>query len=140
VVDNNDLITQIENRVDSKRKLRLELEAVDKINKSAVKDVKDRIVQKLMPIAVKYGFKLEEIYDMSFIGLKVRCCGYDFNGSEITVDGYLHYTRKGEDGIQYTPSPIPRFDTKYMRDYVASEEAFINHYIDGIVNALKTKV
>jgi hypothetical protein len=141
VVDTNDLIAQIENRVDSKRKLRLELEAVDKINKSAVNDIKRRITQKLLPIAVKYGFKLEDNYNDAYIALRVKCCGYKLgDGSERTIDGYLRYTWKSEDGIAYTPSPIPMFETKYRTDYVTSEDALINHYIDGIVNALKTKV
>lgn len=140
VLDNNDLIAQIENRVDSKRKLRLELGAVDKINKSAIDDIKRRIVQKLLPIAVKYGFKLEDNYNDSYIALRVNCCGYEFNGNNITIDGYLRYAWKSEDGIAYTPSPIPIFETKYRTDIVASEDAFINHFVDGIVKALKTKV
>jgi len=144
VVDNNDLIAQIENRVDSKRKLRLELEAVDKINRSAVKDTKDRILDKLKPIVLKYKFNLEineGISGNNCYGIRVICNGCTFiDGSQIKVEGWIRAMGSSQDGIQYVKSPIPRFETVYSRDWVSCEESFISHFVDGIVNALKTKV
>lgn len=144
VVDTNDLIAQIENRVDSKRKLRLELGVVDKLNKLAISEVKNSIVDKLRPIALKYGFNLEineGISGNNCYGIRVICNGCTFiDGSQIKVEGWIRAMGSSQDGIQYVKSPIPRFETVYSRDYVASEDALISHFVDGIVNALKTKV
>ena len=144
VVVNNDLIAQIENRVDSKRKLRLELGVLDKANRLAIKDTKDRIVDKLKPIVLKYGFNLEISEGSNgntYYGIRVKCNGcIDRDGTSIHVEGWVRAIGCSEDGISYVKSPIPRFETVYYRQYVASEDALISHFVDGIVNALKTKV
>lgn len=144
VVDTNDLIAQIENRVDSKRKLRLELGVVDTVNKLAIEQVKNSIVDKLRPIALKYGFNIEINEGVSgkfCYGIRVVCNGCTFiDGSQAKVEGWLRAIGASEDGIQYVKSPIPRFETVYYRDWVYSEDALISHFVDGIVNALKTKV
>jgi len=145
VVDNNDLIAQIENRVDSKRKLRLELGVVDTVNKLAVEAVKNSIVDKLKPIVLKYGFNLE-FTDCGHsgnvcYGIKVICNGCkDRDGRTIDAEGWVRGAWTSEDGISYTKSPIPIFEKAYCRDKVSSEDALISHFVDGIVNALKTKV
>lgn len=144
VVDNNDLIAQIENRVDGKRKLRLELGVVDTVNKLAVEAVKNSIVDKLRPIALKYGFNLETFEGGrgdDYYGIRVKCNGCkERDGSNIHVEGYVLAKKSCTDGITYVNSPIPRFERAYCRDTVASEDALISHFVDGIVNALKTKV
>jgi len=143
VVDTNDLIAQIENRVDSKRKLRLELGVVDKANKLAIDAVKNSIIEKLRPVVLKYGFNIE-VNDGGgnfAYGIRVICNGCRFiDGSQAKVEGWLRAIGASEDGIQYVKSPIPRFETVYYRDWVSSEDALISHFVDGIVNALKTKV
>jgi hypothetical protein len=144
VVDTNDLIAQIENRVDSKRKLRLELGVVDTVNKLAIEQVKNSIVDKLRPIVLKYGFNIEiseGSNENTYYGIRVICNGCTFiDGSQIKVEGWIRAIRSSQDSICYVKSPIPRFETVYSRDYVASEDALISHFVDGIVNALKTKV
>jgi hypothetical protein len=144
VVDTNDLIAQIENRVDSKRKLRLELGVVDTVNKLAIEQVKNSIVDKLKPIALKYGFNIEVSEGSNgntYYGIRVICNGCtDRDGTRIHVEGWIRAIGCSEDGISYVKSPIPRFETVYYRQYVASEDALISHFVDGIVNALKTKV
>jgi len=144
VVDTNDLIAQIENRVDSKRKLRLELGVVDTVNKLAIEQVKNSIVDKLRPIVLKYGFNLEVSEGSNgntCYGIRVICNGcIDRDGTRIHVEGWLRAIGASEDGIQYVKSPIPRFETVYYRNWVSSEDALISHFVDGIVNALKTKV
>lgn len=144
VVDNNDLIAQIENRVDSKRKLRLELGVVDTVNKLAIEQVKNSIVDKLKPVVLKYGFNLE-INDghsgNTCYGIRVVCNGCkDVENRTIVVEGWVRGRGHSEDGIVYIKSPVPRFETVYFRDEVSCEESFINHFVDGIVKALKTKV
>jgi hypothetical protein len=144
VVDTNDLIAQIENRVDSKRKLRLELGVVDTVNKLAVEAVKNSIVDKLRPVVKKYGFNLET-YEGGrgddYYGIRVICNGCtERDGTRIYVEGWVHAKKSSKDGITYAYSPIPRFEIKYMTTVVASEDALISHFVDGIVNALKTKV
>lgn len=144
VVDNNDLIAQIENRVDSKRKLRLELGVVDTVNKLAIEAVKDSILDKLKPVVLKYGFNLEINEGSSgnnYYGIRVKCNGCkDRDGSNIHVEGWIRGIPGYEDDIKYIKSPVPRFETKYMLEYAASEDSLINHFVDGIVKALKTKV
>jgi hypothetical protein len=145
VVDNNDLIAQIENRVDSKRKLRLELGVVDTVNKLAVEAVKNSIVDKLIPVVRKYGFNLE-VNDCGHsgnvcYGVRVVCNGCkDSDGRTILVEGWVRGVWTSEDGIVYIKSPIPKFERDYCRDSIASEDALVSHFVDGIVKALKTKV
>lgn len=145
VLETNDLIAQIENRVDGKRKLRLELEVLDKINKLAIKDTKDRIVDKLKPVVSKYGFRLEErdaFKSDYFYGIRIICVGCKLRdmGSDIEIDGYIRAITVQTDSILHVKSPTPRFETKYMLNCAPSEDALINHFVDGIVNALKTRV
>ena len=144
VLETNDLISLIESRVDSKRNLRLELEAVDAINKSAIVAVKDGIIEKLKPIAFKYGFTIHINQDINrnfWYGIKVNCLGCrNLAGNEMSIEGYVRGLGHWEDGICYIKSPVPRFESKYMTEVVASEDALINHFVDGIVDALKTKV
>lgn len=142
VLDNNDLIAQIENRVDSKRKLRLELDVVDKANKRLFDTFKKSIVDKLMPITKKYGLGFEEYVTDDYIGLKIRCIGYknNYDNYEIVLQGFLRYQYKIQDGIKYVHSPIPIYEKSYMSRDVTNEDGFVSHFVDGIVNALKTKV
>jgi hypothetical protein len=145
VLDPNDLIAEIENRVDGKRKLRLELIAVDKINKLAIDAVKNSIVDKLKPVVLKYGFNLE-INDgghpgNTCYGIRVVCNGCKTrDGYSIHVEGWIRGIGDWQDEIGYIKSPIPRFETVYSKEVVASEDAFISHFVDGIVKALKTRV
>ena len=142
VVDNNDLIAQIENRVDSKRKLRLELDVVDKANRRLFDTFKKSIIDKLMPITKKYGLEFEENVTNDHVGLKIKCIGYNnsYDNYNIILTGHLRYQYKYQDGIKYVHSPIPIYEKSYMSNDVTNEDGFINHYIDGIVKALKTKV
>jgi hypothetical protein len=144
VLENNDLIAQIENRVDGKRKLRLELGVVDTVNKLAIEAVKNSIVDKLRPVVKNYGFNLETYEGGSgntYYGIRVKCNGCkERDGSNIHVEGWLRGMTGYEDDIVYIKSPIPRFETKYMLEYANSEDALISHFVDGIVKALKTKV
>lgn len=145
VLETNDLIAQIENRVDGKRKLRFELDAVDKINKLAIDAVKHSILDKLKPVVLKYGFNLE-VNDgghpgTTCYGIRVVCNGCKTrDGYSIHVEGWLRGIGDFQDNIGYIKSPIPRFETVYYKEVVASEDALINHFVDGIVNALKTRV
>jgi len=142
VVDTNDLIAQIENRVDSKRKLRLELEAVDKANRKLFDVLKKNIIDKLMPITKKYGLGFEENVTDDHVGLKIRCIGYKngYDNYEISLTGYLRYQYKYQDCIKYVHSPIPIYEKSYMSNDVTDEDGFVNHFVNGIVDALKTKV
>lgn len=140
--NSNDLIALIESRVDDKRKLRLELDVVDKANRRLFDAIKKGIVDKLMPITHKYGFKFEENVNNDYVGLRVRCIGYknSYDKYDIDVSGYLRYQYKIQDSIKYVHSPIPIYEKNYMSHDVTNEDGFVNHFVDGIVDALKTKI
>ena len=142
VLDPNDLIAQIENRVDSKRKLRLELDVVDKANRRLFDTFKKSIIDKLMPITKKYGLEFEENVTNDHVGLKIKCIGYNnsYDNYNIILTGHLRYQYKYQDGIKYVHSPIPIYEKSYMIKDLTNEDGLVNHFVDGIVNALKTKV
>ena len=146
-VNDNDLLALINNAVDEKRKKRLELEALDIINKKEIYNCKNRIINLLQPIADKYNFELTIVQSTTSRAkfyIKMICHGYtykEFNGNiyTITLEGSIEgdeYTIGS--GKYYIGSPIPKFYKKY--DLLQTEKEFIDFYVKGVIDALKTKV
>jgi hypothetical protein len=145
--NDNDLLALINNAVDEKRKKRLELETLDIINIKEIYNCKDRILNLLQPIADKYNFELtieQSTTSRAKFYIKMICTGYTYkeiNGNiyTTTLEGSIEGNEYGLDSKKYyIGSPIPKFYKKY--DRLQTEKEFIDFYVNGVINALKTKV
>jgi hypothetical protein len=154
-IDNNcesDILKFIDNAVDDKKKLRLEMEALTKVNLERFVQEKDEIVAYLKPIAEKYGFDfyVEEgrsgdgLSSLEKFYLKIVCPNHlkkETNGSvfPIRIESRILIFYDYIDNVKC----IKDLNIRYAKNYdsfFSSKEELLKYFVDEVIKALKTKV
>lgn len=144
-----DLIAQIENALDAKRKLRIELNAICDANSVAIEEAVTLYLLKITPLLEHYGYKINCKYKPNRMdgGTFRYELNIDWGPSSYTVTGreleyvYIILVTDTIDGVTYTKSPIPKIATgAAATTYYANFDSLTEYLKNKIMSKLKNRI